>query len=46
MRDTQPPFHPEETDVRLKLALLLTSSVSLALLAGAAKFPKFVVNLL
>jgi hypothetical protein len=32
--------------VRLKLALLLSSSASLALIAGAGKFSKFVVNLL
>jgi hypothetical protein len=32
--------------VRLKLALLLCSSASLALLTGAAKVPKFVINLL
>jgi hypothetical protein len=32
--------------VRVKLALLLCSTASLALAAGAGKFGKFVVNLL
>lgn len=32
--------------MRVKLALLLCSTASLAIVAGAAKFSKFVVNLL
>ena len=32
--------------MRVKLALLLCSSLSLALIAGVGRVPKFVVNLL
>lgn len=32
--------------MRVKLALLLCSTASLAIVAGAGKFSKFVVNLL